>query len=55
MKTGFLGLLALVFIVLKLIGSITWSWWYVLMPLWLGTAILLGVLVISFIVIFIKK
>lgn len=31
---GFLGLLALVFITLKLCNVITWSWWWVLSPLW---------------------
>lgn len=29
---GFLGLLQLVFIVLKLCNVITWSWWAVLLP-----------------------
>jgi len=32
---GFTGLLAIVFIVLKLIGTIDWSWWWVLSPLWI--------------------
>ena len=32
----FAGLLAIVFIVLKLIGVITWSWVWVLSPLWIG-------------------
>lgn len=31
---GFFGLLAIVFITLKLCGVITWSWWWVLAPLW---------------------
>jgi len=31
---GFLGLLCLVFIVLKLTDNIDWSWWWVLCPLW---------------------
>lgn len=31
---GFFGLLAVVFITLKLLGYITWSWWWVLAPLW---------------------
>lgn len=32
---GFLGLLAIVFITLKLVGYINWSWWMVLAPvLW---------------------
>lgn len=29
---GFFGLLTIVFIVLKLTGFITWSWWWVLSP-----------------------
>ena len=31
---GFLSLLFLVFLVLKLTGVITWSWWLVTLPLW---------------------
>lgn len=31
---GFFGLLAIVFITLKLMGYITWSWWWVTAPLW---------------------
>lgn len=41
MKIGFLGLLALVFITLKLCGVIAWSWWLVLLPLYFGFAVLL--------------
>lgn len=32
---GFAGLLAIVFITLKLTGVIAWSWWWVLAPLWI--------------------
>ena len=28
--------LALIFIVLKLLGAIDWSWWWVLSPVWLS-------------------
>lgn len=31
---GFFGLLGIVFITLKLLGIITWSWWWVTAPLW---------------------
>lgn len=31
---GFLSLLVLIFIVLKLTDNIAWSWWWVLCPLW---------------------
>lgn len=30
---SFLGILTIVFIVLKLVGVIAWSWWFVLSPL----------------------
>jgi len=36
---GFLGLLTIVFITLKLTGVIAWSWWWVLAPLWGGAAL----------------
>ena len=41
----FTGLLTIVFIVLKLCNIITWSWWWVLSPLWIS-AILWVILVI---------
>lgn len=40
---GFLGLLTIVFIVLKLTNVITWSWWWVLAPIWLPLTIALVV------------
>jgi hypothetical protein len=46
---GFLGLLTILFIGLKLTGYITWSWWWVLSPLWLGVAVALGLFVLAFI------
>ncbi len=36
---SFDSILALIFITLKLIGTITWSWWWVLSPLWIPIAI----------------
>jgi hypothetical protein len=33
---GFVGLLTIVFIVLKLIGKISWGWIWVLSPLWIS-------------------
>lgn len=38
---GFCGLLAIVFITLKLTSVIAWSWWLVLSPLWIPFAIVL--------------
>ena len=33
---GFTSLLAILFIGLKLTGSIDWSWWWVLSPIWIS-------------------
>ena len=38
--TDFLEHLAVLFIALKLCGVIDWSWWIVLLPLWIGGALL---------------
>ena len=43
---GFFGLLTLIFITLKLTGYIDWSWWLVLMPLFLPVIIIFTILVI---------
>ena len=43
---GCLTTLALIFIVLKLLNVITWSWWWVLSPLWIQIIIVLIVLLI---------
>ncbi len=44
------GLLLVAFIVLKLCGVITWSWWWVLSPLWIGFAI--AVVILFFYILF---
>ena len=41
---SFAGLLTIVFIVLKLTGTIAWSWWWVLSPIWIS--FILGLLII---------
>lgn len=38
---GVCDVLAIVFIVLKLLGIITWSWWWVLAPIWIPVIIVL--------------
>ncbi len=43
---GFVGLLTVVFITLKLTDYIDWSWWWVLSPLWIAPAVFLAVLAI---------
>lgn len=43
---GFMGALFLVFLVLKLTNVISWSWWFVTMPLWGPWVLVLGGFVI---------
>lgn len=52
---GFCGLLAIVFITLKLCSVIDWSWWWVLSPLWLPVAIVFGVLIVIIVLLVIGK
>lgn len=52
---GFLGLLALIFITLKLTGVISWSWLWVLAPLWIPTALVIVILVVALIVLLVKE
>ena len=45
---GFFGLLGIAFIILKLLKVITWSWVWVLAPIWIPTiiGIILGLLAV---------
>lgn len=43
---GLLEVLTIVFIVLKLCGLISWSWWLVLMPLWIELGVIVVLLII---------
>lgn len=45
---GFVGLLTIVSITLKLAGFIAWSWWWVLSPVWITAAILLVFIAAAF-------
>ena len=49
MQIGFMGLLALLFIGLKLGGVIAWSWLWVLSPLWIGFALVVGFFLLMFV------
>jgi hypothetical protein len=46
---GFWGLLTIVFITLKLTHVITWSWVWVLSPLWIGGLLTLFIFSVVFI------
>ena len=45
-----MGLLFITFLVLKLTDVIDWSWWWVTVPLWGGTAIVLAIAAFLFLV-----
>ena len=48
---GFVGVLTIVFIVLKLLGKIAWSWWWVLSPIWISAIAVILFLLIYFIIV----
>lgn len=48
---GFVGLLQLLFIALKLLGKIDWSWWWVLAPTWISAS-LLGIILLLCLVLY---
>lgn len=55
---GFCGVLAIVFIVLKLLKVTVvanWSWWWVLSPLWIPIAIVLVVFILAVIIMVVKE
>lgn len=43
---GFVGLLTILFIGLKLTGHIDWSWWWVLSPVWIMAAVILSLIAV---------
>lgn len=43
---GFFGLLAIVFITLKLLKVISWSWVWVLAPIWIPAILLIVTIII---------
>lgn len=47
---GFSGLLTIVFIVLKLVGVINWSWVWVLSPMWINAGLMCSIMIIAFII-----
>lgn len=50
---GFVGMLTIVFIVLKLVKIINWSWVWVLAPLWISG--ILGLLALILALIWMKR
>ena len=46
MQVGIFGLLTIIFVLLKVFEVITWSWWIVFLPLFVGVGLYL--LIIAF-------
>jgi hypothetical protein len=44
---GFGGMLAILFIALKMTDVIDWSWWWVLAPIWIPAAIVIPIAVVG--------
>ena len=38
-----INVLTMIFLVLKLVGVIHWSWWWVLSPLWIGWIVVMAI------------
>lgn len=51
-EIGVLGLLGVVFVTLKLLGKINWSWWLVTLPFWGGVALFIVLLLIALVISF---
>ena len=49
-RIGFVGLLTLLFIALKLTHVIHWKWLWVLSPLWIVASVVLAIFVIVFVI-----
>ena len=52
---GLSGLLTVLFVGLKLTNYITWSWVWVLAPLWIPVAIGVGLISIAVLIFLVKK
>jgi hypothetical protein len=48
---GFGGALTILFIALKLLGQIDWSWWWVLSPIWFSLLSVFGILLVGLVLV----
>jgi len=47
-----IGLLGVAFVILKLCGVITWSWWLVTLPFWGGGALIAAIILFVLLMVF---
>lgn len=50
---GLLGVVQIVFIILKLVGVITWSWLVILIPLWIQLSAIIVMLAVMLVMVLI--
>lgn len=50
---GFVGALTILFIALKLLNKINWSWWWVLSPIWISAIVTIFILIVVVIIVLI--
>lgn len=41
---GIAGILTIIFVIMKCLGHLTWSWWWVFAPLWISAGLGIGIL-----------
>jgi membrane protein YdbS with pleckstrin-like domain len=46
-RSSLAGTVFIVFLILKLVGVIDWSWWWVTSPLWISIALFVVVLLVT--------
>ena len=51
---GFLSALTILFIALKLLDKIDWSWWWVLSPIWVVPLLIAVILLVLLVVAFLR-
>jgi hypothetical protein len=44
------SILTIIFVLAKLMGKVSWSWWWVFSPLWIGTLAVLVILAVVFVI-----
>lgn len=49
-QLNFFAGITIVFVVLKLCAVISWSWWWVLSPLWIGAIITISLVVVALVI-----
>lgn len=47
---GLGGILTIIFVIFKLLGKITWSWWWVFAPVWIELGIVVIILIVYLII-----